>query len=172
MYRRILVPLDGSELAERALKHAETVIGENPTATLVLVRVTEPLLPASYILTGGADVWMDVEKRGMKEATDYLAKVAARLKDEGITKVKTVVLEGQPDDQILNYLEHRRVDLVVMSTHGQSGLSRWLAGSVTERVMRHSRVPVLTVPPPGSRRQRKLARPATAKPEVRTVGKK
>ncbi len=152
MYRRILVPLDGSDLAERALKHAQAIIGENPAATLILLRVTEPLLTAAYYLTGGADVWIGVEEKAAKDAAEYLTKVADRLKKAGVARVKTVVLEGQPDDQILDYLGHRRVDLVIMSTHGQGGVTRWLAGSVAERVMRHSSVPVLTVPPPGSRR--------------------
>ncbi len=164
MYRRILVPLDGSELAERALKHAETIIGENPAATLILVRVTEPLLSAAYYLSGGADVWLGVEEKAAKDAADYLDGVADRLKKAGVARIKTVVLEGQPDDQILDYLEHRRVDLVIMSTHGQGGITRWLAGSVAERVMRHSSVPVLTVPPSGLRRGRRVApRVSTAK---------
>jgi nucleotide-binding universal stress UspA family protein len=156
MYRRILVPLDGSELAERELKHAQAIIGENPLVTLVLLRVSEPLLTASYYLTGGAEVWMSVEEQAKKDAIQYLSGVADRVKSTGVTKVRTVVLTGQPDDQILNYLEHHRVDLVIMSTHGQSGVSRWLAGSVAERIMRHSSIPVLIIPPPGLRRRRKV----------------
>jgi nucleotide-binding universal stress UspA family protein len=161
MYRRIVVPLDGSELSEHALKHARAIIGQNPRATLILLRVVEPLLPASYVMSGAAEYWTDALHKADRDADEYLAKMADSLKKEGITNIKSVVLKGQPGEEILNYLTKAKTDLVIMTTHGRSGIQRWLMGSVAERVMRHSAVPALIVPPPGVRIGRRKASPSS-----------
>ena len=150
MYSKIVVPLDGSELSENALKHAQTIIGQNPKAILILLRAIEPFFPDAYYLGEVIQYSVDAEKKAERNARQYLSKVASRLRKEGISHVRTVILQGRPDIEIMNYLAKRKVDLVVMTTHGRSGISHWLMGSVAERVMRHSPVPVLVVPPPGS----------------------
>jgi nucleotide-binding universal stress UspA family protein len=154
LYRRILVPLDGSELAERALRHAQTIIGENPMVSLVLLRVSEPRMTASYYLIGDAEDWMRVEEQSKKDAIQYLSEVADRMKSAGVTKVRKIVLTGQTDDQILNYLKHHRFDLVIMSIHSESEISYGLTASVAERVMSHSSIPVFIIRSPGLRRRK------------------
>ncbi len=74
--------------------------------------------------------------------------MAANLSKEGIA-AQTVIVSGRPVDEILSYASKNQVDLIIMSTHGRAGISRWVFGSVVERVLRHSAVPVLIVPPPG-----------------------
>ena len=80
------------------------------------------------------------------EATTYISKVAEELKKEGMV-VKTRIVQGAPADSILDYTQKNQVDLIIMSTHGRSGVSRWAFGSVADRVIRNSPVPVLLSPP-------------------------
>lgn len=92
----------------------------------------------------------EVEERGRSWAEDYLTKMANRLKKEGVA-THTVVVTGWPADKILDYTDQNQVDLIIMSTHGRSGATRWVFGSVADRVLRHARVPVLMVSPAGCR---------------------
>jgi nucleotide-binding universal stress UspA family protein len=73
--------------------------------------------------------------------------MATNLSKEGIA-AQTVIVPGRPADEILNYASKSQVDLIIMSTHGKAGVSRWVFGSVVERVVRNSAAPVLIVPPP------------------------
>jgi nucleotide-binding universal stress UspA family protein len=150
MYKKILAPLDGSELSECTLEHLKAVATGCQVPEVVLLRVVEPL-PQVYDDGGLSPEWhKEAQKKAGEFATDYLAKVAASLKKEGIA-AETASVSGRAADAILNYAKEHQVDLVVMSTHGRSGVSRWVLGSVADRVVRHSPVPVLTVPPAGCR---------------------
>lgn len=151
MYRKVVVCLDGSELSEHALKHGQTIVAKDPGASLILLRVMEPALPAAYYMAGAGEYWPDIVEKVDHSVVEYLTETAAALRQSGVTNIQTVMLKGKPDEEILNYLAETDIDLVIMTTHGRSGVSRWLMGSVAERVMRHSAVPVLVVPPPGSR---------------------
>jgi nucleotide-binding universal stress UspA family protein len=96
------------------------------------------------------DALSRVREQNQKDAEEYVLKVKENLKKQGIaTRAVTVV--GNPADEILGYTEKNNVDLIVMSTHGRSGLSRFFFGSVAEKVSRHSRVPVLLIAPEGCR---------------------
>ena len=133
MDQQILVPLDGSPLAERALPLAR-VLAKAGQAQLILLRVISP--PTGHD-PGDAD--------GSVEAvTTYLRDQAARLTD--VRGVETAVAVGDAADAILDQAERRPADLVVMSTHGRSGIGRWVYGSVADAVMRRSPVPVFLVP--------------------------
>ena len=140
MYKRILIPLDGSPLAEQALPHA-IALAEHFDSELVLLRVLITL-PSTVTTTEAA------LKRATEEAAiftrEYLDRVAAGLQERGVT-VQMVSIKGRPHYQIIQYAESNQVDLIVMSTRGQSGLSRWLMGSVSDRVVRGANVPVLMV---------------------------
>ena len=81
---------------------------------------------------------------------NYLAQVGRDLKREGIS-VRNTVLEGKPAEVILDYAVKQGVDLIIMATHGRSGPARWAFGSVADRVLRHSKVPVISVTPEGCR---------------------
>jgi nucleotide-binding universal stress UspA family protein len=140
MYKRIVVPLDGSPLAEQALTHA-TAQAERFGAEIVILKVLEPLPEAT--LTSPASV-QRAEQLSAQLARDYLERVADRIRDEGIA-VEIALLDGKPYVEIVRFASEPEVDMIVMSTRGQSGWSRWLLGSVADRVVRGATVPVLLV---------------------------
>jgi nucleotide-binding universal stress UspA family protein len=140
MYNRILLPLDGSSLAEQALPHA-IAIAERFQSELVLLQVLIPLLKPPI----KADAAFRRANDAMAVyAREYLERVAADVQESGFT-AQTITIGGRPHWEIINYAETNQMDLIVMCTRGQSGLSRWLMGSVSDRVVRGSNVPVLMV---------------------------
>ncbi len=147
MYKKILAPLDGSELSETILEHVKAVATGCQVPEVVLLRVIEPLSPLAYTETS-VEALANAEKADDKEAKDYLTKVAGDLKKEGIA-AQTATALGMPADKILEFVDESKADLIVMCTHGRSGVSRWVFGSVADRIIRHSPVPVLIAPPPG-----------------------
>ena len=140
MYKRILLPLDGSPLAEQALPHA-IALAEHYHSELILMRVLIPL--PSPPTTTEAALQRATEEMAIL-AREYLDRVAADVQEHGIP-VQMVTIGGRPHYQIIQYAETNQVDLIVMCTRGQSGLSRWLLGSVSDRVVRGANVPVLMV---------------------------
>jgi nucleotide-binding universal stress UspA family protein len=140
MYQRIMLPLDGSPLAEQALPHA-IAIAEHFQAEVILMKVLAPL-PRPPEATPAC--FQTAEEASMRLAREYLERVAAGAQQRGI-RVHMATTEGRPHLQIIQYAETNQVDLIVMSTRGQSGLSRWLMGSVADRVVRGASVPVLLV---------------------------
>jgi nucleotide-binding universal stress UspA family protein len=151
MYKKILVPMDGSSLAECSLEHVKTVAIGCHIPEVVLLIVVEPL---SYSLATDSQMSINVLEKidGIQktEATNYISKMVQKLNKEGLSAKGEVIL-GRVDEQILNYTDNNNIDLIIMSTHGRSGVTRWAFGSVADKVVRHSKVPVLTVVPPGCR---------------------
>jgi len=169
MYKKILVPLDGSELAECALPHAEGLAKGRGAAEVILVSATERVegyragesSMKPFVLTGGG---LQLTSPAMqapaehvepiafgkreKQADKYLDGIAGTLEAEGI-KVRTEVLTWPPDEAIVSYAEQNGVDVIVMSSHGRSGASRRTYGKVAEKILKTSRVPVLMVRAPG-----------------------
>jgi nucleotide-binding universal stress UspA family protein len=143
MYKRILLPLDGSAFAEQALPHA-VAHADRFRAELILLRVLDPLPRPPAAVPGALQT---AEDATMKFACEYLERLAADVQERGI-RVHTATTVGRPHLQIIQYAETNRADLIVMSTRGQSGLSRWLMGSVADRVVRGANVPVLLVRAP------------------------
>jgi len=152
MFRSILVPLDGSKLAECALPYAEEIAKCCNTAQIVLVSVTERVEGYRPFDDPGQPLGQRLvpEAVGKKEkqAQRYLDGKAKVLKAEGV-KVQAEVLLGNPAEEITLFAKHRGIDLIVMSSHGRSGPSRWAYGSVADKVFRASSVPVLMVRAPG-----------------------
>ncbi len=150
MYQHVMVPLDGSELAECVLPHAEAIATGCSVAGVTLVRVVPPLK-----LHGGAESHINPEETQRLEADSvevaggYLEEKARELGEKGIA-VSTEVLFGGVLDQLIAYIEKTGVDLVVIATHGRSGVSRLFLGSVADRLVHHSPVPVLVVRAPGA----------------------
>jgi nucleotide-binding universal stress UspA family protein len=150
----VLIPLDGSELAEKALPTA-TGIATHLKLKIVLVRalvrfffeVPEPVLPVfGTHIPNPKELWAQAGAA----ATDYLNEKAARLRAQGLSDVSSVLIESGAEGApaaIIDLAKRTADSLVVMSTHGRSGIGRWLLGSVTERVIRHSSVPVLVIRP-------------------------
>jgi nucleotide-binding universal stress UspA family protein len=140
MYKRIVVPLDGSPLAEQALPHASAQASKFG-ADLILLKVMAPL--PDVVFSAPSAVFA-AEKMSAQLAHDYLEDVAAGIREQGIS-VQVAEIEGQPYLEIIRYAEEQGVDMIVLSTRGQSGFSRWLLGSVADRVVRGATVPVLLV---------------------------
>ncbi|NLT28116.1 MAG: universal stress protein [Dehalococcoidales bacterium] len=145
MFKKVLVPLDGSELSESALMHVTDIISDCNAADVVLMRIKEPLDP-NVIGTLDAKVAVELDEAYRDEAARYLDKVVETLKEKGIA-AKTEVLSGNPAEEIIKYSQKNDIDLIIMSTRGRSGLSRLVFGSVAEKVIRNSTVPVLIKPP-------------------------
>jgi nucleotide-binding universal stress UspA family protein len=142
--RSALVPLDGSELAESVLPHVRdlaALIG----LEVILVRVHTLFIESLRGEAYSPDVESILEQ-AREEAGNYLEKIAGRLRAEGV-KVSTVALEGNAAAEIINLAQRTPDNLVAMSSHGRSGLTRWLLGSVADRVIRHSGDPVLVIRP-------------------------
>jgi nucleotide-binding universal stress UspA family protein len=140
MYKRLLVPLDGSKLAEQTLPHAAAQ-AERFGAEIVLLKVLGPLPEPSM---AGRGAVRSAEEASAQLAQDYLEGVAAGLREQGLP-TQAVTVEGRPYVEIIRFAEEKDVDLIVMSTRGYSGLSRWLLGSVADRVVRGATVPILLV---------------------------
>lgn len=140
MYERILVPLDGSAVAEQALP-AAAVHAQTFDAELILLRVIEPL--TDFVRPSPA--LRDAETTMIALAQEYLEKQRDELEKLDI-RVQAATVTGRTHEQILKFGETKQVDLIVICTRGRSGVSRWLMGSVADRVMRGARVPVLVVP--------------------------
>jgi nucleotide-binding universal stress UspA family protein len=140
MYKRVLIPFDGSALAEQALPHAIAQAGCFQ-AELILLKVLEPFPHARGMSLGDLE---RIKQQASTWAREYLERLAADVKQQGIT-AQAVTIDGRPHVQIPQFAETNHVDLIVMSTRGQSGLSRWLMGSVADRVVRGATVPVLLV---------------------------
>ena len=148
MYQRVLVPLDGSELAEGVLPHVEMLATTCGAKEVVLVSVTERV-PGFRVLDdssqplGGRLVPEAVGKEE-KQAQKYLGKIAKTLEAKGI-KVSTEVLMGKPAEEIVICANRMNCDLIIMASHGRSGLSRWAHGSVADRVFKAATVPILMI---------------------------
>mgnify|MGYP000212134487 CR=1 FL=1 len=152
MLKKIVVPLDGSKLAECALPYAEELATGGNTEEVILVSVTErvqgyrpveePKEPTGQTLVPEAVGKMN------RQAQRYLGKIAKALEAKGV-KVRTEVLLGNPAEEIKIFVDHHNVDLIVMSSHGRSGPSRWTHGSIAEKIFRSSCVPILMVRVPG-----------------------
>jgi nucleotide-binding universal stress UspA family protein len=140
VYQRILLPLDGSPLAEQALPHA-IAVAEHFEAELILLRVFVPLPRPPTVADA---VLREAEQEATKLVHKYLDRIAADVQERGI-RAQLATTVGRAHLQIIQYAETNQVDLIVMSTRGQSGLSRWLMGSVADRVVRGAGVPVLLV---------------------------
>ena len=140
MYHRVLVPLDGSQLAESILPFAEQVAGPSE-AEVVLLRVIEPL-SAGEVMASAGFVTADALLARELDAKQYLAGVERRLKAKGLRVQRRLQL-GRASDEILATVQASGADLIAMTTHGRSGIGRLLFGSVAEAVLRASHVPVL-----------------------------
>ncbi len=138
MYDRILVPTDGSDPADRAFERALDLASTYDAALHLLYVVDVSALAGEF---DAVTVVEHLERSG-RETVQRLRK---RAEEAGVEDVTTKVVEGTPYRTILEYADDEEVDLVVMGTHGRTGLDRYLLGSVTERVVRTADVPVLTV---------------------------
>ena len=135
-YEKILVPLDGSPVSEQILPHVEK-LAMSGDARISLVRVA-----FAHVIPGVDPT--EPEVAVVREAEDYLAAIAERLGQKGL-QVETHVRYGHDADEILDHCDQYDIDLIAMSTHGRSGVKRWMLGSVAEKVIRHATKPILLI---------------------------
>lgn len=144
MFRRILVTLDGSTMAEQALSVAANQ-AKNFQSNLYLLRVINPLIKSYRTGMASVSAIERAEEQLRVMAEDYLEGIATNLRVEGI-EVKISTRIGIPYKEIIRYSDQNNIDLIVMCTRGESGFTRWMLGSNTDYVIRGTRVPVLAVP--------------------------
>jgi nucleotide-binding universal stress UspA family protein len=169
MLQRILVPLDGSELAEAVLPYVVEVFQRTEPVEVVLLQVVR--LPqgrtAAAFVPVGADfpaeklpatdmavdaarypIYREQEIASAKgEAEAYLQPLARQLRENGF-ETRVAVTFGRPAPEIVRFAEEEGMDMIAMCTHGRSGFSRWMMGSVADKVLRGTSVPVMVVRPP------------------------
>jgi nucleotide-binding universal stress UspA family protein len=145
MYTKILVPLDGSELAECVLPYVKWFIQVSDVIEIIFLRAVEP-----FRIAGGLEAQVmpedkeNIEQDAAGLAAKYLDKIAAQFKDSRI-KIKRVVTIGKPAKTIAGYVGKSDVDLIIMATHGFSGIHHWIRGSVADEIVHAARVPVFLV---------------------------
>ncbi len=152
MLKKIVVPLDGSKLAECTLPYAEELAAKHVVEEVVLLSVTERIQGFRLI----EDLGMPTEERLAPEAVGkmerqaikYLDRIAKGLEGKGVKVTKEVLL-GDPAREIVIYAEVNGCDLIIIASHGRGGPSRWLHGSVADKVFKAVRVPVMMIRAPG-----------------------
>ena len=136
MYKRVLVPLDGSPVAESIIPFILYIAGPLDME-VILLRVVEPIPPPVM------EVYVDAETANLRttDALEYVAAIAAELRDKAV-RVDTRVRWGYAADEIVRAAREAEADLIAMSTHGRSGLGRAIFGSVAQAVLRQAETPV------------------------------
>lgn len=147
LIRQILVPLDGSSLGETAVTQAEAM-AKALGAEIILLMVLEPLRPLVGEGPGAARKLQmrlkeETARRGAM-ALEYLDKVGGSLRDKGL-KASHEVLSGSAAEQIIDFAKEKAIDLIAMSSHGRSGIGRWVFGSVTDKVVHAGDTPIMVV---------------------------
>ncbi|MBI3166328.1 MAG: universal stress protein [Chloroflexi bacterium] len=143
MYKKILVPLDGSELAEAVLPHAEA-LAKSEDAEIVLLRVA--VTPDASMFSRNPALINNIIQDMDAETDAYVKTEVSKLRDEGL-KVSGITRDGFVPETILEVADETHADVIAMSTHGRTGVKRWLMGSVADKVVHYSRIPVMLIHP-------------------------
>ena len=141
MYQKILVPLDGSELAKKALDHAEK-LAKTFDAEIILFQVVPfmPIYGSPELVTP-----LIVDEKQKEAAERDLNNLAEEMKKRGYKVTATVRTGQQVAVEIIDFAKEIGVDLIVMCTHGRSGITRWVLGSVTHKVLTRAETPILLI---------------------------
>ncbi len=151
MYKRIMVPLDGSKLAECVLPHVETVSKGCDSPEVLLVQAVEPIAIPYGRETAkitSMEQLKAFEAHHKAEAEKYLKKIAVRLGKAGVN-ARAYILYGKAAEVLSDFASKNAIDLVIIATHGRSGISHWVWGSVADRLIRSVCTPVFIVRAPG-----------------------
>ena len=149
MYNTILVPLDGSKLAECVLPHVETLVKGSQAKRVIFARVVEPFRPPTGEYIFSDDQIKKVDKENRDYAEKYLKEIVGPAKYGSGVRIETAVLHGSVADSLAEFANKNGADIIVIATHGRSGVSKWVWGGVADRILRSSCVPVLMVRAPG-----------------------
>lgn len=149
MYKKVLVPLDGSELAECSLSHVQNLANHEAIGEVTFLNVVLTNFDW-YQIEEGFD-YSAFRNNLLKHSQQYLAGIQSRLAPEGIN-IKTESVEGSvPAQVIADYSKNNGIDMIVMSTHGRTGMRNLMFGSVALSVLHESHVPVLLIRPEACR---------------------
>ena len=165
MFNKVLVTLDGSKLAEAVLPYVEE-LAQSCAAEVILLRVVpiphdtataEIHQPSMSIPGSSADevvahhpIYREQEMESLRAETAFSLNETKEKLSKVAPKVRIEVMFGRPAKKIVEFAEREEVDLIAMSTHGRSGFGRWVYGSVADRVLRATTVPILLIRPPGA----------------------
>ena len=157
MFKKILVPLDGSRFASRAIKYA-VEIARRFDAEIILMQVEKPATPITAsdgpqpgihspaAVKVAVQIALDEDKRNVSKARRYLSRKVRELKGKNIACSYHVNI-GNPAESIILYSRKKKIDLIIMTSHGKSGIVRAVMGSVADEVVRNSGKPVLVIRP-------------------------
>ncbi|MFA5309920.1 MAG: universal stress protein [Dehalococcoidales bacterium] len=147
MYTKILVLLDGSEPAEKALPYVDWFVKVSKVNEIVFLRVVEPLhMPRGMETAVMPGDRQRIEEDAVKLASEYLDKVSSGYAAKKL-KVTSVVLVGNPVKVIAGYVAKSDVDLIIMATHGYSGIHRWVRGGAADEIIEAAHAPIFLVSP-------------------------
>ena len=147
----MVLPLDGSELSEQAIPHAVSMAEALGVGITILRSISPSAYGFGYADYYAPQIYADVTADVDADVRSYLVRTAERLRKLGVSYVDTHAAGGYPSDAIVDEVGEDGSKLVVMSSHGRSGVGRWVLGSVADRVATHSAGPVLIAPPTGAR---------------------
>ena len=140
-YTNVLVAYDGSDLSMKALNEVMTMAKENPALQIDVVTALNPTAQIS-----SAVVYASILNELRKEAVDLLKEVSDELNEQLPNHVvRTMVLEGNPGNEIVKYADEHERDLIIMGSRGLNGLREWFLGSVSHAVLQRSHCPVLII---------------------------
>jgi len=135
MYKKILVPLDGSDLAECVLPHVESIAKGCGVESVVFIRVLDTYISSAAQTYISESLRQKIEEENEKATREYLDEVVGRVHLEGV-EIQKQLITGKAAESIVEYADKNGVDLIIIATHGRSGVSRWVWGSVADRVLR------------------------------------
>jgi nucleotide-binding universal stress UspA family protein len=148
MYRKILVPLDGSELAECVLPHVIDIAKGSGEGEVILFRVCEPPVILADYPPDLRPEWEDHVRQetahSQQQCRLYLDDAEKKLEEAGL-KVRTESGLGNPAELIVDYAIQNQIDLIIVASHGRSGIMRWAYGSTADKILRSSPVPVMII---------------------------
>lgn len=145
MYSKIMVPLDGSELAECVLPHVQAIARGCHVPDILLIQVVQPVKMPSMgeFIPGRLDAANKVSAR------EYLDSLAGRLELSPASLQTEVIFDSRVAESLADYAVGKEVDIIILATHGRSGVNRWAYGSIADRILRSTCLPVLMVRAPG-----------------------
>lgn len=167
MFKHLLVPTDGSALSERAIQMAVALARESEARLTVL-----HVIPEFHVFAYGPEMLPDTEKRFLEvarqHANDYLGSATQAAAEAGVECETVATTQAHPYEAIVSVAKQRNCDLIVMASHGRSGLRARLIGSETQKVLTHSNIPVLVVQPSASaaKHEEKSGTSSTTSPEL------
>ncbi len=142
---KVVLPLDGSELAERAIPHAVAFANAFGAGITILRSSSPTAYGFGYADYYAAQTYTDISSEVLSDVRDYVTSAVGRIQGMGVASVEERTPEGNPGAAIIDEVGDDRTKLVVMTTHGRTGVGRWVLGSVTDRVIQHSAGPVMVI---------------------------